>query len=79
MGEPVNPIDPIAVERNAALDRVLRADPEQITDADLDHVIAKMRQERTLFIVSDEDKKGRKRAKASGEDAGDDGADPPPE
>jgi len=62
-----NPIDEIATEQNATLDRVLRAAPSTISDADLDATIAKFRKERTLFIITDEDKKGKKRAKGSGD------------
>jgi hypothetical protein len=60
-----NPLDPIvAAEDSATLDRVLRAAPSTLTEADLDAMIEALRRDRVRFTESEE----RRAAKRRGEE-----------
>lgn len=67
-----NPIDEtLAVPGATTLDECLKRAPVQITDADLDVIIAHMREERVRFQL----KTDRREAKKDGVEAPEDGTD----
>lgn len=57
----INPLDPIVAEAdNATLDRVLRAAPSAISDADLAELVPALRRDRARFIDAEQRKEARK-------------------
>lgn len=55
-----DPLDPIVTDDTDVISRVLSVSPAGVTDGALDALIAKLRQNRTLFIKVDANKGGPK-------------------
>ena len=51
-----DPLDPIIADDTDVISRVLSVAPAQVSDAALDAMISKLRQDRALFIKADANK-----------------------